>query len=62
MLEETSRISCGNRQDRYLQDRDPHAVPSSVYWQGLARWGIRLFPGSQTQYHRSLDGYDRLLV
>lgn len=36
-------------------------LPSSVYWQGLARWGIRLFPGSQEQYHRSLDGfYDRI--
>lgn len=32
-------------------------LPSSVYWQGLARWGIRLFPGSIDQYHRSLDGF-----
>jgi hypothetical protein len=32
-------------------------LPSNVYWQGLGRWGIRLFPGSQTQYHRSLDGF-----
>lgn len=30
-------------------------LPSSVYWQGLGTWGIRLFPGSQDQYHRSLD-------
>jgi hypothetical protein len=30
-------------------------LPSSIYWQGLATWGIRLFPGSQDQYHRSLD-------
>jgi len=28
---------------------------SSVYWQGLSVWGIRTFPGSQAQYHRSLD-------
>lgn len=34
-------------------------LPSSVYWQGLGRWGIRLFPGSQDQYHRSLDGFYR---
>jgi hypothetical protein len=30
-------------------------LPSNIYWQGLGRWGIRLFPGSQDQYHRSLD-------
>lgn len=32
-------------------------LPSSVYWTGLGRWDIRLFPGSRGQYHRSLDGY-----
>lgn len=32
-------------------------LPSSVYWQGLGTWGIRLFPGSQGQYHRSLNGF-----
>lgn len=32
-------------------------LPSSVYWQGLARWGIRVYPGSIDQYHRSLDGF-----
>lgn len=30
-------------------------LPSSVYWQGLGTWGIRAFPGSTSQYHRSLD-------
>lgn len=30
-------------------------LPSSVYWQGLLTWGIRLYPGSQDDYHRSLD-------
>lgn len=30
-------------------------LPSSVYWQGLHHWGIRTFPGSQDEYHRSLD-------
>lgn len=34
-------------------------LPSSVYWSGLASWGMRLFPGSQDQYHRSLDAYYR---
>jgi hypothetical protein len=30
-------------------------LPSSVYWLGMAVWGIRTFPGSLAQYHRSLD-------
>jgi len=32
-------------------------LPSAIYWAGLGIWGIRLFPGSQDQYHRSLDGW-----
>lgn len=32
-------------------------LPSSVYWQGLAIWGIRCFAGSQVQYQRNLDRY-----
>jgi hypothetical protein len=32
-------------------------LPTHVYWQGLQRWGIRLYPGSQDQYHRSLDRF-----
>ena len=32
-------------------------MPSNIYWQGLREWGICLFPGSQDQYHRSLDAY-----
>ncbi len=31
-------------------------LPSNVYWQGLGVLGIRLFPGSQDQYHHSLEG------
>ena len=27
-------------------------LPSVIYWSGLAKWGIRLFNGSQEQYHR----------
>lgn len=30
-------------------------LPSSVYWQGLLAWGIRWYPNSQSEYHRSLD-------
>ena len=30
-------------------------LASNVYWQGLSVWGIRMFPGSQDEYHRSLD-------
>jgi len=33
--------------------------PSSIYWNGLREWGIRHFPGSQSQYHRWLDNYYR---
>nr|WP_284047514.1 DUF6361 family protein [Guyparkeria hydrothermalis] len=29
-------------------------LPGSVYWQGLKRWGIRLFEGSQDAYARHL--------
>lgn len=29
--------------------------PSSIYWAGLGRWGIRRFAGSQDQYYRSVD-------
>ncbi len=34
-------------------------LPSSVYWQGLSTWRIRLGDDSQTQYHRSLDHFYR---
>lgn len=29
-------------------------LPSEIYWTGLYSWGIRKFPGYQSQYHRSL--------
>lgn len=32
-------------------------LPSTVYWGGLRKWRILLFPGSQDQYHRSLDRF-----
>lgn len=32
-------------------------LPSSIYWLGLATWGIRTFSGSQDEYHRSLDAF-----
>jgi hypothetical protein len=32
-------------------------LPSTIYWQGLSAWGIRRYDGSQTSYHRSLDGF-----
>ncbi|MEZ6128126.1 MAG: DUF6361 family protein [Planctomycetaceae bacterium] len=35
-------------------------LASNVYWQGLLRWEIRVFPGSQDAYHRSLDRFYRL--
>jgi hypothetical protein len=32
-------------------------IPSSVYWQGLGTLGIRIYRGSQAQYHRALDRF-----
>jgi hypothetical protein len=37
-------------------------LPSNIYWHGLVKLGIRLFPGSQDEYHRSLDGFRRSLA
>jgi hypothetical protein len=34
-------------------------MPSSIYWSGLGTWGMRLFNGSQAQYHRYLDFFYR---
>ena len=34
-------------------------LPSSIYWTGLGRLGIRRFPASQDAYHRSLDTWYR---
>lgn len=36
---------------------DLRRLASAVYWQGLGSWGIRRYPGSQDQYHRSLDAF-----
>ncbi|KPK82248.1 MAG: hypothetical protein AMS25_03115 [Gemmatimonas sp. SM23_52] len=32
-------------------------LPSNIYWNGLGILGIRLYPGSQDAYHRSLDRF-----
>lgn len=37
-------------------------LPSNIYWQGMGVWGIRIFRGSQAQYHRSLDRHYIQLV
>ena len=34
-------------------------LPSAIYWYGLGRWRIRLFPGSIERYHASLDAHYR---
>jgi hypothetical protein len=34
-----------------------HRFPSNIYWYGLGVLGIRLFSGSQDQYHRRLDAF-----
>ena len=33
-------------------------LPSSIYWQGLAKWGIRRYPGEIRSYHRLLAQVD----
>jgi hypothetical protein len=33
--------------------------PASIYWNGLSRWGILRYSGSQGQYHRWLDHFYR---
>jgi hypothetical protein len=40
---------------------DLQRLPSSIYWNGLKRFGIRMFDGTQDDYHRSLDGYYRAI-
>jgi hypothetical protein len=32
-------------------------MPSSIYWNGLKRLGIRLFGGAQHEYHKTLDAW-----
>jgi len=34
-------------------------LPNTIYWQGLWRWGIRLFEGSTDRYLASLDRHYR---
>ena len=34
--------------------------PSNIYWNGLSAWGIKLFPGTQEEYHKSFSHYFRL--
>lgn len=34
-------------------------LPSNIYWSGLRKLGICLFPGSQDTYHQSLDRFYR---
>jgi len=35
-------------------------LPSNIYWQGLGAWGIRVFSGTQPQYHRFLGRTQKL--
>jgi hypothetical protein len=30
-------------------------LPSAIYWNGLGRFGIRLWPGSQAAFHRAIE-------
>lgn len=48
---ETIGVIGGEAKEKLLR------MPSTVYWSGLARWGIRKFHGSIGDYHRSLTPY-----
>jgi hypothetical protein len=48
---ETEGVIGRQAQDKLLR------LPSNIYWQGLGILGVRLFRGSQDQYHRSLSGH-----
>ncbi|MFP4250992.1 MAG: DUF6361 family protein, partial [Armatimonadota bacterium] len=37
--------------------RSLRQMPSSIYWTGLASWGIRRFEGLRRGYHRQLDRF-----
>lgn len=41
------------------EKKDLKRLPSSIYWQGLGTWDIRLCPYSISDYHRSLDAFYR---
>lgn len=30
-------------------------LPSAMYWAGLGRWGLRVYPGTEGQYQRAID-------
>ncbi len=30
-------------------------LPSAIYWAGLGRWGLRVYPGTEGQYQRAVD-------
>lgn len=32
-------------------------LPSTMYWSGTEAWGVRTYPGSKDQYHRSLTRF-----
>lgn len=49
-LEEDSAGTFGKNSREKLK-----RLPSSVYWSGLRRWGIRETPWSQEEYHRRVD-------
>jgi hypothetical protein len=38
---------------------DLKQLPSEAYWTGLRVLGLRLFPGTRAQYHRSFDAFRR---
>jgi len=42
-----------------VSGKDLQRMPSSVYWNGLWRWGIRKFYGSVEELHRYFDDYHK---
>lgn len=54
LASEEEGVPIGARAGRGLQ-----RLPSTIYWSGLGRLGIRLQPGSQAAFHRALAGLDQ---
>ncbi len=58
LLNDSVRLS--DDSDGNFGERTGHnlkRLASSVYWAGLGNWGIRLYPGSQRDYFRSMDRF-----
>ncbi len=54
----TDRRRRGGGRDRLPRRAAVRRLPSSVYWNGLRRWGVLRFHGSEEDYHRHLARHE----